>query len=64
MLDAFNFHITLTGPLEDAKRERWRTTALSYLPSLPRPYTIESIALVGEREDGRFELIERYALTG
>ena len=64
VLDAFNFHITLTGPLDDAKRARWRATALSYLPPLPRPYTIDTIALVGERADGRFELIERYALTG
>ena len=32
---------------------------------LPQPFTIDAIALVGERAvDGQFQLIRRYPLTG
>ncbi|MEM7379004.1 MAG: DUF1045 domain-containing protein [Pseudomonadota bacterium] len=64
VLEAFRFHITLTGALDADALNAWYATAVSFLPALPAPYTISSLALVGEREDGHFELLERYALTG
>ncbi len=60
----FRFHLTLTGALDEADRAAVLDAAERLLPNLPRPFEIGSIALVGERTDGRFELIQRYALTG
>ena len=34
------------------------------LPPLPAPFIVDEVALVGERADGRFDLLHRYALTG
>lgn len=64
VLDEFNFHITLTGALDTTELAQWQANASTFLPTLPHPYSVDSLALVGERPDGRFELIERYALTG
>ena len=64
MLDQFRFHITLTG-----KRPKAELPALeAYLaqelaPLLPRPFVIRDLALMGEAEDGRFHLVQRYALS-
>jgi len=35
-----------------------------HLPDQPRLFVLDQIALCGEREDGRFEVIHRYKLTG
>ncbi|MCF3592761.1 DUF1045 domain-containing protein [Rhodobacteraceae bacterium LMO-12] len=64
VLDEFDFHLTLTGRLAPKARERWCETLKAYLPPLPTPFVIDEIALAGERQDGRFELIRRYRLTG
>ncbi len=64
VLDEFRFHLTLTGALEADRIGAWQQIAVVHLPTLPVPFEIASIALVGERTDGRFELIQRYALTG
>lgn len=64
VLGEFRFHITLTGALEPEALERWHAQAESWLPPPPSPYQIASLALAGERVDGRFELIQRYALAG
>lgn len=62
--DEFRFHMTLTGNLgpEDAARVMAEIRPL--LPPLPSPFTLDEIALVGERSDGKFELLHRYALSG
>lgn len=65
VMDLFRFHITLSGKLDKATV----TAAESFLaealvPELPTPFDITDIALVGERSDGRFELIQRYPLSG
>lgn len=62
--DEFRFHMTLTGNLgpEDAARVMAEIRPL--LPPLPSPFTLDEIALVGERPDGKFELLHRYALSG
>ena len=59
----FRFHLTLTGKLEATAMDVIETAAWDNLPALPRPFVISSIALAGEREDGLFQEIQRYALT-
>jgi 2'-5' RNA ligase len=61
--EEFNYHITLSGVLEKDKQHEWREHARQYF-KLPSPYEIKSLALVGERDDGHFELIRRYTLAG
>lgn len=62
--DQFRFHLTLTGRLSKADLPHWEGVLQAALPPLPAPFVIDSLGLVGERPDGRFELIHRYALTG
>jgi len=64
VLEEFRFHLTLSGHLPEADRAAWKDTARTHLPPMAERYEISSIALCGERSDGRFELIQRYALTG
>ncbi len=64
VLDQFRFHITLTGKLPKSalpQVEDHLTSALA--PLLPAPVVIRDLALMGEAEDGRFHLIQRYALS-
>lgn len=65
VLDEFRFHMTLTGRLPEPEAE----AALPILeralaPILAGPKTLSEVALVGERPDGRFETLHRYALSG
>jgi hypothetical protein len=64
VMEEFRFHMTLSGRLAQADRTAWMNTARAHLPPLADRYELGSIALCGERPDGRFELIQRYALTG
>ncbi|GAB5468054.1 MAG: DUF1045 domain-containing protein [Rhodospirillales bacterium] len=64
VMEEFRFHLTLTGNLQADALAQWRDTASAHLPCLPAPFPLDEVALVGERQDGRFELIQRYALTG
>ncbi|WP_419738963.1 DUF1045 domain-containing protein [Ruegeria sp.] len=65
VLEAFRFHITLSGKLAKpvlAEVEAALDTHLA--PKLPTHFRIEDLALMGEAQDGRFHLIHRYALSG
>lgn len=64
VLDQFRLHFTLTGRLPRDQIADWRDTVCHHLPDLPAPFVLDQIALVGERGDGFFELIQRYTLTG
>ncbi len=64
VLDEFRFHLTLTGKLPKDRIEHWIAVLENALPALPEPFEINSVALVGERADGQFELIELFDLTG
>lgn len=64
VLDEFRFHITLTGALAPGTLEAAGKEAARLLPDLPRPFTLGSIALSGERPDGMFQTLHRYALSG
>ncbi len=61
----FRFHITLTGSLPPQTLETVRgALAPLVAPLLPHPFVVDSLTLVGQRDDGRFQDIHRYALTG
>ena len=64
VLEEFRFHLTLSGLLPEEDVAGWADRVQTHLPDLPAPFVVDQIALCGEREDGRFELIHRYMLTG
>ncbi|WP_306112678.1 MULTISPECIES: DUF1045 domain-containing protein [unclassified Roseovarius] len=65
IMEAFRFHLTLTGKLPKAKATALKDLLAPVLtPMLPAPFTIESLSLMGEGSDGMFREIERVPLTG
>ncbi|MEY8830374.1 DUF1045 domain-containing protein [Sedimentitalea sp. XS_ASV28] len=64
VMEEFRFHMTLTGRLAPDEVAQWHETATAHMPDLPAPFVMDAIALVGERKDGHFELIQCYTLTG
>jgi putative phosphonate metabolism protein len=63
VFEQFRFHLTLSGRLPEDELQGWTGILQDHLPELPTPFVIDQIALCGERQDGRFELIHRYTLT-
>lgn len=64
VLDQFRFHFTLTGHVDESTKGAVRSVIEEHLPDLPTPFVVNRIALCGEREDSRFELIRSYSLAG
>lgn len=64
VMDEFRFHLTLSGRLDAKAIARWTQVLEPRLPPLPAPFVVDAVALCGERQDGRFEQIQRYALSG
>lgn len=65
VMEAFRFHITLTGRLPSDHTQAVKAILEVALDSdLPAPFVIHDIALVGETRDGNFHLIERFPLAG
>lgn len=65
VMEAFRFHITLTGKLPKAAARQTADILEPLLkPLLPRPYVIKDLCLMGEGRDGCFHLIARHALRG
>ncbi|WP_072629752.1 DUF1045 domain-containing protein [Planktotalea frisia] len=64
VMEEFRFHMTLTARLPQADIAVWSAAVRRYLPDLSGLFVLDQIALCGEREDGRFEVIHRYKLTG
>ncbi|MHA6347657.1 DUF1045 domain-containing protein [Roseivivax sp. CAU 1761] len=63
VMEEFRFHMTLTGRLDRAARDRLEPRLEAALaPLLPRPYPIRSLCLLGEAADGRFHLVARCPL--
>lgn len=62
VLDEFQFHMTLSGPLDDLIADRFEQVLGPRLDVVPNPLVINAVSLMGEAEDGRFHLIERVAL--
>lgn len=65
VMDAFRFHMTLTGPLSKAVRRDVISQAQEHFaPISLSPLKICGIALVGETEAGTFVTIKRATLDG
>lgn len=64
VLEEFRFHLTLSGKLPGDALSEWKAVLHQNLPDLPSPFVLDQIALCGEREDGRFEVLHRYTLAG
>ena len=64
VMEEFRFHMTLTARLPQADISVWLAAVRRYLPDLSGLFVLDQIALCGEREGGRFEVIHRYKLTG
>lgn len=63
VLEAFRFHITLTGRMPRAEAEALAKALAPHIaPLLPRPCRIDSLCLMGEDQAGMFHLIHRYPL--
>lgn len=64
VMDAFRFHVTLTGDLPPETLAAVEATLAPRLaPLLPRPFVIDALSLLGEDPQGRFHLIHRHTLT-
>ncbi|QYX58564.1 DUF1045 domain-containing protein [Roseovarius sp. SCSIO 43702] len=65
VMEAFRYHVTLTGKLPRAARDDARAILETHLaPLLPQSLTLDALSLVGEDAEGRFHLVERRALSG
>lgn len=65
VMDQFRFHITMSGPVNDATAQ----AALAVLeplvaPVLPTPFGIDGLTLAGEDINGFFHKVHRYTFTG
>lgn len=61
VMDQFRFHITLSGPVDEAETILPQLQA-HFAPVLPVPFLIDSLTLLGQGEDGMFREIRRYPL--
>ena len=63
VLEEFQFHLTLTGRLQDPEAAALRAAATRHFDGLlPQPFRLEDLCLFGEDQDGRFHLLHRYPL--
>ncbi len=64
VMDEFRFHLTLTGRLEGDRLDRTQAALESVVATaIADPVHIDQICLVGEREDGVFQLLQRFPLS-
>lgn len=65
VFDDYRFHMTLgTGAGGDPLADPLTVAQAHFAPVLPQPFTLDSLSLCGEGEDGRFRLISRVSLGG
>lgn len=65
VLEAFRFHITLTGKLaRDALTTTESALHTHLAPLLPAPFHIDALTLCGEDSTGHFHELERRTLSG
>jgi len=65
IMDEFRFHLTLTGKLTDDITSNVQLALKDHLAQiLDSPVTVSDICLCGQRYDGKFQIIERFALAG
>ena len=64
VMDDFRFHMTLSGKRSAEEAHALaETLAAHFAPVIPQPFAIDSLGLLGEDEEGRFHLVETYALA-
>lgn len=64
VLEQFQFHLTLSGRLDDAQAASLLPVAARHFDGLlPEPFAIEDLCLFGEDQDSRFHLLHRYPLS-
>lgn len=64
VMEEFQFHLTLSGRLDDAHAAAVRAAAEQHFHGLiPQPFRVDDLCLCGEDQDGRFQLLHRYALN-
>lgn len=65
VMDDFRFHMTLTGTVDAAETGPVICAAASHFDAvLPRPFQVTSLCHCAERQDGCFELVHRFPLSG
>ncbi|MEP1768816.1 MAG: DUF1045 domain-containing protein [Sulfitobacter sp.] len=65
IFDDFHFHLTLTGRVTpDLARDTIAALSPILTPSVPDPFIIDAITIVGQDADGMFHQIQSYPLTG
>ncbi|GAA3867051.1 DUF1045 domain-containing protein [Celeribacter arenosi] len=65
VLDAFQFHLTLSGELDPEGAEKVaEVLEPAIMPLTPRPFSVSELTLCGAGDDGRFHVLHRYPLTG
>ena len=63
VMEEFQFHLTLSGPLTETDHAALRPLAEAHFtPHLPQPFVLDALSLFGEALDGRFHLLHRYPL--
>ena len=63
VMEQFQFHLTLSGPLQDDEAAVTKAAAQHFAGLIPQPFRIRDICLCGEDATGRFHLLHRYALS-
>ncbi|WP_054007340.1 DUF1045 domain-containing protein [Cypionkella psychrotolerans] len=63
VMEQFQFHLTLSGPLDEDETAVTNATANHFAGLIPQPFHIHDICLCGEDAMGRFHLLHRYALS-
>ncbi|MES2432828.1 MAG: DUF1045 domain-containing protein [Pseudomonadota bacterium] len=63
VMEQFQLHLTLSGPLGEDEAAVTRAAANHFADLIPTPFHIREICLCGEDTQGRFHLLHRYALS-
>lgn len=64
VMEAFRFHITLSGPVRRDRDAVYGAAAAYFAPFLGGSFQARSLTLVGQDGDGMFHQIQRCGLTG
>ena len=64
VMEAFQFHLTLSDRLDADAAARLQPAAKAHFAGLiPQPFVLQDLCLCGEDQAGRFHLLHRYALS-
>jgi putative phosphonate metabolism protein len=64
VLEEFQFHLTLSGPLTAPEAEALEPAARAHFAGqIPQPFQLQDLCLCGEDHAGRFHLLNRYPLS-